>query len=66
MIIFMSTKIYIIMSNNVNPTLLRSVLESVVSTDSVLLKMGQLMSWWQFGHHEVSFFPLVVFRLIQM
>ena len=45
MIIFMSTKIYIIMSNNVNPTLLRSVLESVVSTDSVLLKMGQLMSW---------------------
>ena len=31
----------------------------VQATDSVLLKMEQLMSWLQSGHHTVSFFPLV-------
>ena len=36
------TKIKIIMSNSVNPTLLRLVLGIVLAMDSVLLKMEQL------------------------
>ena len=45
------------MSNSVNPILLRPVLGIVLPIDSVLLKMEQLMSWLQSGHHAVSFFP---------
>ena len=43
------------MSNSVNPILLRPVLGIVLPIDSVLLKMEQLMSWLQSGHHAVSF-----------
>ena len=39
---------------------LRSVLGTVQASDSVLLRMEQLMLWLQSGHHEVSLFPLVV------
>ena len=42
-----------------NPILLRPVLGIVLPRDSVLLKMEQLMSWLQSGHHAVSFFPVV-------
>ena len=52
-IILMPTKIQIIMSNNVNLILLRPVLGTVPAIDSVLLKMEQLMSWLQSGHHAV-------------
>ena len=38
---------------------LRPVSGIVQATYSVLLKMEQLMSWLQSGHHAVSFFPLV-------
>ena len=58
-IILMSTKIYIIMINSVNPILLRPVLGIVLAIDSVLLKVEQLMSWLQSSHHAVSFSPLV-------
>ena len=47
------------MSNNVNPILLRPVLGIVLAIDSILLKLEQLMSWLQSGHHAVSFFPVV-------
>ena len=47
------------MSDNVNPILLRPVRGIVLAIDPVLLKMEQLMSWLQSGHHAVSFFPLV-------
>ena len=47
------------MSNHVNPILLRPVLGIVLATDSVLLKMEQLMSRLQSGHHAVSFSPPV-------
>ena len=47
------------MSNSVNPILLRTVLGIVLVIDSALLRMEQLMSWLQSGHHAVSFFPLV-------
>ena len=53
------TKIQIIMSNSVNPFILRPVLGIMLAIDLVLLKMEQLMSWLQSGHHAVSFFPLV-------
>ena len=55
-VILMPTKILIIMSNNVNPILLRPVLGTVLATDSVLLKIEQFMSRLQAGHHAVSFF----------
>ena len=46
------------MSNNVNPILLRPALGIVLAIGSVLLKLEQLMSWLQSGHHAVisSFF----------
>ena len=47
------------MSNNVDPILLSPVLRTVLAINLVLLKMEQLMSWLQSGHHAVSFFPLV-------
>ena len=46
-IILLPTKIQMIMSNSVNPILLRLVLGIVLAIDSVLLKMEQLMSWLQ-------------------
>ena len=49
----------ILMSNSINPILLRPVLGIVLAIDSVLLNMEQLMSWLQSGHLAVSFFPLV-------
>ena len=58
-IIFMPKKISIIISNCVNPILLRPVLGIVLAIDLLLLKMEQLMSWLLSGHHAVSFFPLV-------
>ena len=48
-ILWLSTKIEIIMSNNVNRILLRPVPGIVLALDSVLLKMEQLMSWLQSG-----------------
>lgn len=47
------------MSNRVNPTLLRPVTGTVLTIDSGLLKMEQLMSSLQSGHHSVSFSPLM-------
>ena len=47
------------MSNSVNPILLKPVLGIVLAIDSELLKMEQLVSWLQSGHHAVGFFPLV-------
>ena len=38
---------------------LRPVLGTVQASDSVLLKMEQLMSWLQSGHQIISFFCLV-------
>ena len=55
----MPTKVQIIMSNSVNPILLRVVLRIVLAINSVLLKMEQLMSWLQSDHDAVSFFLLV-------
>ena len=55
----MPTNIQIIMKNSVNPILLSPVLGTVLAIDSVLLKVEQLMSWLESGHHAVSFFPLV-------
>ena len=55
----MPTKIWIILSNSVNPILLRPVLGIVVAIDSVPHKMEQLMSQLQSGHHAGNFFPLV-------
>ena len=49
------------MSNSVNLILLRPFLGIVLAIDIVLLNMEQLMSWLKFGHHGVSFFPLVAF-----
>ena len=54
-IILMPTKIQI-MSNSVNPILLRPVLGIVLAIDSVVLKMEQLMSWLQSGH-QLAFSP---------
>ena len=54
------------MSNNVNLILLRPVLEIVLAIDSVLLKIEQLMSWLQSGHHTVSFFLLVSVSVKQL
>ena len=47
-IILMSPKVEIIISNSVNPILLRPVLGIVLAIDSVLLKMES-------GHRAVSF-----------
>ena len=58
-IILKPTTMQIIKSNSVIPILLRLVLGIVLAVDSVLLKMEQLMSWSQSGHHAVSFSPLV-------
>ena len=55
----MFTKIKMIMSNNVNPILLRPVLGILLAIDSVLLRMKQLMSWLQSGYHALNFFPVV-------
>lgn len=49
----------IIMNNSINLILSRAVLETVLTVDLVLLKMGQFMSWLQCGHHTVRLFPLV-------
>ena len=54
--IFMPTKTQIIISNSVNPILLRPVLGTVLATDSVLFKNEHFMPWL---HHTVSFSPLV-------
>ena len=51
------------MSNNVNPIFMGPVLGIVLAIVSVLLKMEQLMSWLQSGHHAVSFFVLGIFCL---
>ena len=59
-IILVPTKMWITMSTSVSPILLRPVLRTVLTMDSVLLKMEQPMSWLQSGHHAVRFFPLVV------
>ena len=40
---------------SVNPILLKPVLGIVLAIDPVLLKMEQLMSWLQSGHHAGSF-----------
>ena len=53
----MPTKIQIVVSTNVNPIPLRPVVGIMLATDLVQLKMEQLMSWLQSGHHAVSFFP---------
>lgn len=58
--ILMPTKMQITISNSVSPFLLRPVLGTVLTMDSVLLKMEQPMSRLQSGHHAVRFFPLVV------
>lgn len=47
------------MSSGVNPILLKTVLCIVLAIDSAWLKMEQLMSWLESGHHAVSFFPLL-------
>ena len=44
-IILMPTKMRITMSNGVSLTLLKQVLGTVLTMDSVLLKMEQLMPW---------------------
>ena len=62
-IILMPTKIQIIMSNNVNPILLRPVLGIMLIIDSILLKVEQLMSQLQSGHHAISFSPLMAVRV---
>ena len=49
-------EVQIIMSNNVSPILLRSVVGIVLAMGSILLKMEQLTSWLQSGHHAVKFF----------
>ena len=59
----MLTKMQIIMSNNVDPTLLRPVLRIVLAIDSVSLKIKQFMSWLQSGCHIVSFFPCLAVTL---
>ena len=46
------------MSNNVNPILLRPALGIVLAIGSVLLKLEQLMSWLQSGHHAVILLQL--------
>lgn len=48
------------MSNNVHLILSREDLRIVLTIDSVLCKMEQLMLWLQSGHHAVSFPPQVV------
>ena len=58
-IILIFTKILIIMSNNVNLTLLRQVLGILLAIDSALLNMEQFMSWIQSGYHVVSFSSMV-------
>ena len=62
-IILMPTKMRVTMSNSVSPIPLRPVLGTVLTMDSVLLEMVQLMSRPQSGHHAVRFFPLVVVSL---
>ena len=49
------TRIYIIMWNNVNAILLRTVLRLVLSIDWVLPKLEWHMSWLQSGHNAVTF-----------
>ena len=48
------------MSSGVNPILLKTVLCIVLAIDSAWLKMEQLMSWLESGHHAVSFFGNVL------
>lgn len=55
----MPRKIEIVMSSGVNPILLKTVLCRVLAIDSAWLKMEQLMSWLESGHHAVSFLPLL-------
>ena len=56
-VILTPTKIQTIMSNSVNPILLGPVLGMMLTVNSVLLKMAQLISWLLSGHHSVSLFP---------
>jgi len=55
-IILMPIEIQIITSNNINPFLVRSVVGIVLAMGSILLKLEQLTSWLQSGHHAVNFF----------
>ena len=55
-IILMPTNAYIIMSNNVNPILLRPVLRNGLTIGSKLLKIEQFVSWLQSGHYVLTFF----------
>ena len=55
----MPTKIQIVMSSSVNLILLRPVLGMLLTIDSFVLKMEQLVSQLQSGHHAVGVSPLV-------
>ena len=55
----MPTKIQIVMSSSVNLILLRPVLGMLLTIDSFVLKMEQLISQLQSGHHAVGVSPLV-------
>ena len=52
----MPIEIQIIMSNNVSPLLVRSVVGIVLAMRSILLKLEQLTSRLQYGHYAVNFF----------
>ena len=52
----MPIEIQIIMSNNVSPILVRSVVGTVLAMGSILLKLEQLTSRLQYGHYAVNFF----------
>ena len=53
----MPTEIYIVMSRSVSPIVLRPVLGIVLTLDSVLPNLEQLMSWLQPGLTLLAFFP---------
>jgi len=55
----MPTKIQIVMSSSVNPILLRPVLGILLTINSFVLKMEQLISQLQSGHHALGVSPLV-------
>ena len=55
----MPTKIQSVMSSSVNLILLRPVLGMLLTIDSFVLKMEQLISQLQSGHHAVGVSPLV-------
>lgn len=49
----------LLLRNSVNLVFLRPVLGILLAIASALLKMEQIMSWWQAGHQAVSFFSLL-------